>query len=160
MGAITGKDMRGDRILPFWLEQGIESSLRDTEEDIPVVSFTAMSSAQAQRIGPSHVASPVVLTPTEGSSPATPGMRGGGGKGPFADLDKFYADEEDEEEDADEEEETDEDEEASEEESDDDGHPGEHEGGEEEEEEEDGDDDESEEESDENEHNGHPRQHA
>jgi len=91
LGAITGRDMRGDRHLPFWLEQGIESALRDTEEDIPVVSFTAMSSAQAQRaLGPSHVGSPVVLTPTEGTSPAGPGIRGGGGKGPWTDLDKFY----------------------------------------------------------------------
>jgi len=91
LGAITGIDMRGDRHLPFWLEQGIESALRDTEEDIPVVSFTAMSSTLAQRVlGPSHVGSSVVPTPTEGTSPAGPGIRGGGGKGPWMDLDKFY----------------------------------------------------------------------
>jgi len=86
--------MRGDRNLPFWLERGIESSFRDTEEDIPVVSFTALSSAQAQRaLGSSHVGSPVVHTPTEGTSPVGPGIRGAGGKGPWTDLDKFYAEE-------------------------------------------------------------------
>jgi AP-3 complex subunit beta len=98
LGAITGKDMRGDRHLPFWLEQGIASPLRDTEEDIPVISFTAMSSAQAQRlVESSHVGSPVVLTPTEGTSPAGPGVRGGGDKGPWTDLDKFYEDDDSEE---------------------------------------------------------------
>ena len=127
MGAITGKDMRGDCILPFWLEQGIESSLRDTEEDTPVVSFAAMSSAPAQHsIEPSHVVSPVVLAPTEGTSFTTPAIRGGGGgKGPFTDLDKFYADEEDEA--------TDEEDENSEDESDSEVQPGEHEDEEEEE---------------------------
>lgn len=98
LGVITGKNMRGDRHLPYWLEEGTNSALRDTEEDIPVISFTAMSSAQAQRsLGPSHVGSPVVLTPIEGTSPAGPGIRGGGGKGPWTDLDKFYEDEDDEE---------------------------------------------------------------
>jgi AP-3 complex subunit beta len=102
LGVITGRDMRGDRHLPFWLEQGIDSSLRDTEEDIPVVSFTALSSAQAQRVlGPSNAGSPVVLTPTEGTSPAGPGLRGGGGKGPWMDLDKFYEEDEEESEDED-----------------------------------------------------------
>ena len=120
MGAVTGKDMRGDCILPFWLEQGIESSLRDSEEDTPVVSFTTMSSVPAQHsIEPSHVVSPVVLTPTESTSFTTPAIRGDGAKGPFTDLDKFYADEEDEA--------TDEKDENSEDESDSEGQPGEHE---------------------------------
>jgi AP-3 complex subunit beta len=96
LGVITGKNMRGDRHLPYWLEEGTDSALRDTEEDIPVISFTAMSSAQAQRaLGPSHVGSPVVLTPTEDTSSAGPGIRGGGGKGPWTDLDKFYEEEDD-----------------------------------------------------------------
>jgi len=91
LGVITGKDMRGDRHLPFWLEQGIESSLRDTEEDIPVVSFTATSSSQAQRsLGTSHVESPTILTLTEGTSPEGPMTRGG--KDAWMNLDKFYAD--------------------------------------------------------------------
>jgi AP-3 complex subunit beta len=92
LGVITGRDMRGDRHLPFWLEQGIQSSLRDTEEDIPVVSFTALSSAQAQRS--SQIASPAVLTPTEGTPPG--GIRGGN-KGPWTDLDRFYEDDDSEE---------------------------------------------------------------
>lgn len=154
MEAITGKDMRGDRILPFWLEQGIESSLRDTEEDTPIVSFTAMPSAPAQRsIGPSQVASSVVLTPAEGTSLGTPGIRDGGGKGPFTDLDKFYADEEDE--DGDEDEATDEEDETSdsEEECGSEGQPCEREGGEEVDED-DGSDSETED------SDGNPRQHA
>lgn len=97
LGVITGKDMRSDQNLPFWLEQGIESSLRDTEEDIPVVSFNAMPSVQAQRsLGPSHIGSPVMLTPTEGTPPAGPGVHGGGDKGPWTDLDKFYEDDDSE----------------------------------------------------------------
>jgi len=97
LGVITGKDMRGDRHLPFWLEQGIESSLRNTEEDIPVVPFTAMSSAQVQRSLGSHIGSPTVLTPTESISPAGPGIHGGS-KGPWTDLDKFYEEDSEEEE--------------------------------------------------------------
>jgi AP-3 complex subunit beta len=98
LGVITGKDMRSDQYLPFWLEQGIESSLRDTEEDIPVVSFNAMSSVQAQRsLGVSHVGSPVVLTPTDGTPPPGLGVHGGGDKGPWTDLDKFYEDDDSEE---------------------------------------------------------------
>jgi len=97
LGVITGRDMRGDRHLPFWLEQGIESSLRDTEEDIPVVSFTALSSAQAQRsLGSSQIASPAVLTPTEGTPPGG----GAGSKGPWTDLDKFYEGDDNEEDDS------------------------------------------------------------
>jgi AP-3 complex subunit beta len=96
--------MRGDHHLPFWLEQGIESSLRDTEEDIPVISFTAMSSVQAQRsLGSLQIASPAVLTPTEGTPPGGGGGGGGiqgGSKGPWMDLDKFYESDDSEEDDS------------------------------------------------------------
>jgi len=99
LGVITGRDMRGDHHLPFWLEQGIESSLRDSEEDIPVISFTAMSSVQAQRsLGSLQIASPAVLTPTEGTPPG--GGIQGGSKGPWMDLDKFYESDDNEEDDS------------------------------------------------------------
>ncbi|KAF9522067.1 adaptin N terminal region-domain-containing protein [Crepidotus variabilis] len=102
LSRVTGKSMQGDEILPDWLERGVESSLRDSEYDAPPPPpvATALSSSKARAIGPS-VSSPIVLTPTGGTSPI-PGSRG---KGPWTDLDSFYADEEEEDEESDEEEE-------------------------------------------------------
>ncbi|KAI0090180.1 adaptin N terminal region-domain-containing protein [Irpex rosettiformis] len=107
LGAITGKDMAGDVFLPDWLEQGVESSLRDTEEDAPPVPLS-LSSAQTsipRSIASSNRATPIVLTPT-GSSPAGSYTRPETGKAPWTDLDSFYAEANEEEES---EEETDED---------------------------------------------------
>jgi len=87
--------MHGDFTLPDWLERGVESSLRDTEDDAPppppIMAFSS-STPLPQR--PKGFASPVVSTPASGS--ASPS---GGAKGQWADLDKFYEDEEDEEQD-------------------------------------------------------------
>src|SRR5262245_53341943 len=79
--------------LPDWLEEGTESSLRDTEDDNSLHAPPAYLSAQRLR-GPSRFSSPVVLTPAEGTSPSnTSVMRSGiGSKVPWTDLDKFYED--------------------------------------------------------------------
>jgi AP-3 complex subunit beta len=96
LDAITGKPMHGDRILPDWLERGVESALRDTEEDKvqqPVTMVpTAISSSDQQR-GFSSV--PIVLAPG-GSSTAGSGALA---KAAWKDLDSFYAEEEEESED-------------------------------------------------------------
>ena len=110
LGAITGKNMAGDVFLPDWLEQGVESSLRDTEEDAPAAPLS-LSSAQTsvpRSIASSNRATPIVLTPT-GPSPAGSYSRPESGKAPWTDLDSFYADtNEEEEEEEESEEETDE----------------------------------------------------
>ena len=110
LGAITGKNMAGDVFLPDWLEQGVESSLRDTEEDAPAAPLS-LSSAQTsvpRSITSSNRATPIVLTPT-GPSPAGSYSRPESGKAPWTDLDSFYADtNEEKEEEEESEEETDE----------------------------------------------------
>lgn len=99
LGTVIGKEMRGDHILPDWLEQGTEPSLRASEEDAPTQPFravpTAISSASIPRsIGGSASGSPIILTPA-----GTPGIP----KGDWQDLDKFYANTKEEEEEEEEE---------------------------------------------------------
>lgn len=75
------------RDLPEWLEQGTESSLRDTEDDIQpsgIVQVAALRSIASTSHGPT----PIVLTPTGGHSPATTGNS----PVPWTNLDQFYAD--------------------------------------------------------------------
>jgi AP-3 complex subunit beta len=99
LGVITSQDMRRVCFLPDWLEEGTESSLRDTEDDNPLHAPPAYLSAQRLR-GTSRLSSPVVLTPVEGTSPSNASvMRSGiGSKVPWTDLDKFYEDGDDTEE--------------------------------------------------------------
>lgn len=82
--------MQMDNLLPDWLEKGVESSLRDSEDDKPVAPvITAISSSPAGQRTKTMV-SPVVLTPTAGSRPDS---RQDSNKGTFAqDLESFYAD--------------------------------------------------------------------
>jgi len=96
LSLVTGRPMNIDAILPDWLENGVEPSLRDTEEAVPpqVAVPIALSSAQQRSKG---VASPIILTPS-GGSPAGSNSRSGS-RGPWIDLDKFYADTEEVEED-------------------------------------------------------------
>lgn len=86
---ITLKPMHGDSLLPDWLERGVESSLRDTEDDMPAppppTNFSSGPLSQKAR----SLASPVVLTPS-GGSPS------GGSKLQLTDLDKFYEEGQDE----------------------------------------------------------------
>lgn len=83
LSRVTGKSMQMDDLLPDWLEKGVESSLRDSEYDVPVVVPST----------------PAVVVPTE----TRPNSRTEG-----MDLDSFYADPEElsEEEEEDEEEES------------------------------------------------------
>ncbi|SJL13144.1 uncharacterized protein ARMOST_16582 [Armillaria ostoyae] len=88
--AVTGKPTLGEPILPDWLEKGVESSLRDTEEDVapPPAVPIALSSAEQQRMRER-----VSLTPT---SRADVGAQGTSSKVLLTDLDKFYEEEEEE----------------------------------------------------------------
>lgn len=84
-------------VLPDWLEKGVESMLRDSEDDAPPAPPvpTAISSA-GQILRKGVPSPPVVLTPTV----SRPSSRNGT-KGPWQDLDSFYAEEEEEEEEED-----------------------------------------------------------
>ncbi|KAF5327542.1 hypothetical protein D9619_004173 [Psilocybe cf. subviscida] len=149
LARVTGKGIgQGiDSTLPDWLERGVESVLRDAEDEAAQpAALTAISSASAQQsriVGMGNNgsgsaqgrqlhqnqrgggASPaIVLTPTGATTPT------GAQKGAFIDLDSFYADaeeaeeeesEEEEEEEGSEEEGEDDEEEEEEEESEDDG---------------------------------------
>lgn len=99
MGAITGRWTGGDSYLPDWLEEGIDSSLRDTEADMPrtPVSANVTQISSARSIGSSARATPVVLTPT-GISPSGSVVRQEGTKAAYMDLDRFYEDAEETEE--------------------------------------------------------------
>jgi len=94
MERVTGKYMRTDGLLPDWLERGVESSLRDSEDDMqpaPVVP-TALSSAGPMRNKAGVATPPIVLTPTGLSRPSS----AEGTKGKWRDLDTFYAEDEEE----------------------------------------------------------------
>jgi len=87
--------------LPEWLEQGIDPSLRDSDDDAPqhVSSMSVVQAISSQGIPSQHaVASasvtPIVLTPTGGSTPKD--------TKDWRDLDKFYASESESEEEAEE----------------------------------------------------------
>ena len=114
LGAITGKDMAADNVLPDWLEQGVDAALRDSEDDAPPppIAVQSLSSAGPRSIASSNLASPVVLTPT-GPSPSGSYVRTDA-KSTWTDLDQFYEETTEEEE----EEETESEEDESEEESD------------------------------------------
>ncbi|KAG7092275.1 hypothetical protein E1B28_008637 [Marasmius oreades] len=92
LGIVTGKLLAPESILPDWLEQGVEPSLRDSPED-------ALPPPTPVPLSISSRPSPVVLTPAHGSSPTGSGPKSvGGAKGVWTDLDKFYdTDEEDSE---------------------------------------------------------------
>jgi AP-3 complex subunit beta len=78
-----------DAFLPDWLEKGVESSLRDSEDDKPVVPAPSAISSSSTGQRTRAIASPIVLTPTGGSRPDSRQDS----KGTFAqDLDSFYAD--------------------------------------------------------------------
>lgn len=90
LSAVLGKSAQMHTVLPDWLEKGVESSLRESEDDKPVTPVpTAISSSSVGQRAKA-VASPVVLTPTAGSRPDS---RQDSSRGTFAqDLESFYAD--------------------------------------------------------------------
>ena len=82
-------------VLPDWLEQGIESSLRDSEDDVPSPASHAVTSIQSavpRSVASSSRNTPIVLTPTVPSPAGSFGGRPEVSKGPWTDLDQFYAD--------------------------------------------------------------------
>ena len=84
---VIGRAMALVQDLPEWLEQGTESSLRDTDDDVQppgVAQVTAPRSIASTSHGPT----PIILTPARGHSPAATGSS----PAPWTDLDKFYAD--------------------------------------------------------------------
>jgi AP-3 complex subunit beta len=104
LGLVLGRDMppAHARILPDWLEHGVESSLRDSPDDfVPPVGAapTAIGhvAAAALRSGAGSGSSPiVVLTPAGSGGPSPAGSMPN--RGGWKDLDKFYeSDEEDDE---------------------------------------------------------------
>lgn len=73
--------------LPEWLEQGTESSLRDSEDDTQPSGLPQVTPLRSIA-STSHGPTPIVLTPTRGHSPAVTGNS----QAPWTDLDQFYAD--------------------------------------------------------------------
>ena len=73
--------------LPEWLEQGTESSLRDTEDDIQPSGLPQVTTSRSIA-STSRGHTPIVLTPTGRHSPAATGNS----QAPWTDLDQFYAD--------------------------------------------------------------------
>ena len=112
LGLVLGRDMppAHARILPDWLEHGVESTLRDSPDDFvpphaPVAPPTAIGhvALRPPGAGSGGRSSPiVVLTPAGSGGPSPAGSMPN--RGGFTDLDKFYesSEEEDEEEDDDE----------------------------------------------------------
>jgi len=105
LGLVLGRDVPSARLLPDWLEHGVESSLRYVPDDaLPASSATAAVTAighvasSSSRAGTGGHSTPiVVLTPvgsSEGPSPAgsVPNKAG------WTDLEAFYASESEEEE--------------------------------------------------------------
>jgi AP-3 complex subunit beta len=106
LGLVLGRDVPDARLLPDWLEHGVESSLRYVPDDaLPSSSAAAVAVTAIGHVAPSssragsggHSTPIVVLTPvgsSGGPSPAgsVPNKAG------WADLDAFYASESEEEE--------------------------------------------------------------
>ncbi|CCM06428.1 uncharacterized protein FIBRA_08689 [Fibroporia radiculosa] len=114
--AVTGREFL-DSHLPDWLEEGTESSLRDTEDDAPPPPMISQISSQSGPRAISSRATPIVLTPSNGLSPSSSFVRQNGSRSDWTDLDKFYEDtndEEDESEDSEDEDDSDDDEETGE----------------------------------------------
>jgi AP-3 complex subunit beta len=124
LGLVLGRDVPNGRMLPDWLEHGVESSLRASPDDAPAtpaavtaIGHVATPGASTSRTGGvgsgGHSTPMVVLTPAGSGGPSPVGSvpnRSG-----WTDLEKFYAsDSEEEEDEEDEEEEEGEDEDESE----------------------------------------------
>lgn len=119
LGLVLGRDVPNPRLLPDWLEHGVESSLRYVPDDaLPSSSAAAAVTAighvvpSSSRAGTGGHATPIVVLTPGGSSGGASPAGSVPNKAGWADLDTFYASESEEEE-----EEESEDEESEEEES-------------------------------------------
>lgn len=119
LGLVLGRDVPHARLLPDWLEHGVESSLRRSPDDdapstrsaaavVTAIGNIAAPSSSRPGLGTGGHSTPiVVLTPAGSDAPSPAGSVPN--KAGWTDLDKFYASEsEEEEEDEDEEEESEE----------------------------------------------------
>jgi AP-3 complex subunit beta len=103
LSLILGRDVRHARLLPDWLEHGVESSLRDSPDDAVVTATTAITAighvAASSRPGGGtggHSTPVIVLTPGGSDGPSPAGSVPN--KGAWTDLDAFYASESEDEE--------------------------------------------------------------
>lgn len=102
LGLVLGRDVPNARLLPDWLEHGVESSLRYVPDDalpsssatvVTAIGHVAPSSSRAGTGG--HSTPVIVLTP--GGSSGGPSPAGSvPNKAGWADLDAFYASESEE----------------------------------------------------------------
>ena len=105
LGLVLGRDVPHARLLPDWLEHGVESSLRYSPDEAPSTAsaVTAIGHLAIPRPGVGsggHSTPIVVLTPAGSGGPSPAGSVPN--KAGFTDLDQFYAsssEEEEEEED-------------------------------------------------------------
>jgi len=108
LGLVLGRDVppAHARVLPDWLEHGVESSLRDSPDDfVPPAAAapTAIGHVAAAALRSGGRSSPVVvLTPAGSGGPSPAGSVPN--RGDWKDLDKFYESEEEDDEDDEEEE--------------------------------------------------------
>lgn len=99
LGLVLGRDVPDTRLLPDWLEHGVDSGLRYVPDDaLPSSSATAIGhvASSSSRVGTGGRSTPiVVLTPVD--SPGGPSPAGSvPNKAGWTDLDAFYASESEE----------------------------------------------------------------
>ncbi len=124
LGLVLGRDVPHARLLPDWLEHGVESSLRYVPDDalpsssaaaVSAIGHIAPSSSRAGTgIGSGGHSTPIVVLTPAGSSEVSSPAGSVPNKAGWTDLDAFYAnesEEEESEEEGEEEEEDDDDEE-------------------------------------------------
>jgi AP-3 complex subunit beta len=109
LGLVLGRDVPPShaRILPDWLEHGVESSLRDSPDDSappapPITAFGHIA-LRPGTVAAGRSSPIVVLTPTGSGGPSPVGSMPN--RGGWTDLDEFYESESEEDEDDEEEEE-------------------------------------------------------
>jgi len=100
LGLVLGRDVPHARLLPDWLEHGVESSLRYSPDDaapstpaVTAIGHVAASSRSGIGSG-GHSTPIVVLTPVGSGGPSPAGSVPN--KGAWTDLDEFYASESEE----------------------------------------------------------------
>ncbi|KAI0029762.1 adaptin N terminal region-domain-containing protein [Vararia minispora EC-137] len=100
---VTGREMRSERLLPDWLEAGVDPALRDAPDDAQpqTQAPTAFGNVAPPATRAAGRAVPVVLQPAGAEAEAA---GSGPKKAAYVDLDEFYASEEEEDEDGEEEE--------------------------------------------------------
>ena len=112
LGLVLGRDLPQARLLPDWLEHGVEPSLRDSPDDaapptsaVTAIGHVATASSRSGAGTGGHSTPVIVLTPGGSGGPSPSGSVPN--KGAWMDLDEFYASESEEEDEEDEESEED-----------------------------------------------------